>query len=164
MRAPRIGFSLVVIGCLAGPHAAGVEGQSSVPAIGELRLLIVDPANEQLLRELQCEGWLEANGQTVRRDQYPRLAEAIGRAWTRHDTPRNELALPNLGAERTDEHDSGSSVLGADAVRGGRVIPRRTVRLRYWIYTGTPATHVARTASDAIDSCRSIQPTRRGRD
>jgi hypothetical protein len=132
----RLGIALVTLLVVTATAARGQQRALENPfLVGELRLLAVGADNSGWLDRLHRAGWLEADGQVLRRDEFPALYEVIGRTWTPDKTPPDRFAIPDLRERPDDPNPFG--VLGPEVVTGGRIIKKSTRRpAKYFLYTG----------------------------
>jgi hypothetical protein len=109
--------------------------------VGEVRALAIAPGNADVVNALCAGGWLAADGQLVRIQDFPELYATIGRAWTADGVRADQFAVPELhdNWRSAVSSDDPFGVLGpGDLVSSGRGTKQweHAAPLSYWIFTG----------------------------
>jgi hypothetical protein len=132
--------TLLVPALLSLPALAADDLPPAQPLVGEVRALAINPTNPALIAQLHQQGWLEARGQLLSKEQFPRLYQTVGRTWTSDGVAGDRFAIPDIeDAVRRAPSNNPFGVLGpGDLVSGGRVRKAWLHRapLSYWIFVG----------------------------
>ena len=63
---------------------------------GEIYQVKFPGSKKELINELQNSGWIEANGQTLKKSDYPELYEVIGEVYNNGSENENFFSVPDM--------------------------------------------------------------------